>query len=81
MQTLHPYLAYYGDAIRQETNGLKLVLDGTGLGKTSAIVDVVASVRTDRKFIYCANRLQLLHEMGQRLRAREIACVRQQTYI
>lgn len=61
------YFDYYHPLIEQGVNGLKLVLGGTGLGKTSAIVDVVARAQTERKYIYCANRIQLLNEMSERL--------------
>lgn len=69
----HPYYAYYNRVIEQETNGFKLVLGGTGLGKTSGIVDVVQYMPTNgRQFIYCANRIQLLNEMADKLRERKI---------
>jgi hypothetical protein len=69
----HPYYGYYDRVIRQDTNGFKLVLGGTGLGKTSGIVDVVQYAETNgRRFIYCANRIQLLNEMAQKLQKRGI---------
>lgn len=47
---------------------MKLVLGGTGLGKTSGIRDVITATNyQDRKFIYCANRKQLLEEMAHSL--------------
>ena len=62
------YFPYYDRAIQRRSNGLKLVLGGTGLGKTSGIVEVIQHSDTDgRKFIYCANRLQLLEEMAEKL--------------
>lgn len=65
----HPYYDYYNSAINQGTNGFKLVLGGTGLGKTSGIVDVVQYAPTNgRQFIYCANRIQLLNEMAEKLK-------------
>lgn len=62
------YFEYYSRGIQAKRNGLKLVLGGTGLGKTSGIIDVIQNSDTDgRKFIYCANRLQLLEEMAEKL--------------
>jgi len=61
------YFDYYHPLIQQNANGLKLVLGGTGLGKTSAIANVVAQAETERKYIYCANRIQLLNEMAEHL--------------
>lgn len=75
MNDKHPYFEYYNRTIQQDTNGLKLVLGGTGLGKTTAIVDVVKHAETDRKFIYCANRIQLLNEMAQKLKQAGIGYV------
>ena len=72
MRERYPYFDYYHRAIQKSVNGLKLVLGGTGLGKTSAIVDVAQSAETDRKFIYCANRIQLLNEMADELKQRDI---------
>lgn len=63
----HPYFLYYNRAIAQDQNGFKFVQGGTGLGKTSALADVVRHTQTERKFIYCANRIQLLNEMAERL--------------
>ena len=66
--TLSSYFEYYHHTIQQHNNGLKLVLGGTGLGKTSATIDVVrAPEYQQRKFIYCANRKQLIEEMAQSL--------------
>jgi hypothetical protein len=72
---IHPYFDYYNTPIQQNASGLKLVLGGTGLGKTSAIVDVVEQAATSRKYIYCANRIQLLNEMAERLDLRSIGYV------
>jgi len=61
---------YYDRAIQQEINGLKLVLGGTGLGKTRGIRAVLSQYRSlqeQPKFIYVANRIQLLNEMYQDL--------------
>src|SRR5258708_25707680 len=66
--TLSSYFEYYHRAIQQHNNGLKLVLGGTGLGKTSATIEVIRSPEyQQRKFIYCANRKQLIEEMAQSL--------------
>ena len=62
------YFDYYHRAIQQHNNGLKLVLGGTGLGKTSATIEVIrAPEYQQRKFIYCANRVQLIEAMAQSL--------------
>lgn len=67
------YFDYYDRAIQTGLKGIKLVLGGTGLGKTSAIVDVIKSSNAgDRKFMYCANRLQLLNEMAESLEQKGI---------
>src|SRR5207237_6011677 len=59
------YFEYYDRAIQQHRTGLKLVLGGTGLGKTSAIPEVIQSPAYQKhKFIYCANRVQLIEEMA-----------------
>ncbi len=66
--TLPGYSDYYHCAIEKHRIGLKLVLGGTGLGKTSGIRDVVQNpAYQQRKFIYCANRKQLIEEMAQLL--------------
>jgi hypothetical protein len=67
---LPDYFEYYDSAIQQGSNGLKLVLGGTGLGKTRGIRAVLSESRSlddSRKFIYVANRIQLLNEMYQDL--------------
>src|SRR5215468_7400749 len=62
------YSYYYYRTIEQHCTGLKLVLGGTGLGKTSGIPEVVQNAAyQQRKFIYCANRKQLIEEMAQML--------------
>lgn len=74
MQKEQSYFDYYDRAIRQDSNGIKLVLGGTGLGKTSSILEVIQNSNTNgRKFIYCANRLQLLNEMAEKLDEKGIA--------
>ncbi len=60
------YVNYYRRTLLAHATGLKLVLGGTGLGKTSSLA---ALLRTgdfppDVKFIYVANRIQLLDEMA-----------------
>jgi hypothetical protein len=64
MSEQRSYFDYYNRLIDQQVNGLKYVLGGTGLGKTSSICQVIASSKAERKFIYCANRIQLLDEMA-----------------
>jgi len=65
---LRSYAEYYHRAIQQHHTGLKLVLGGTGLGKTSGIKEVLQMPDyQQRKFIYCANRKQLIEEMAQSL--------------
>lgn len=61
------YTNYYRRAIEQHTTGLKLVLGGTGLGKTSSLAALLRSSEfpEDVKFIYVANRIQLLDEMAE----------------
>jgi hypothetical protein len=61
------YRDYYAKVIGNENPGFKLVLGGTGLGKTSGIIDLLETFDTNRKFIYCANRIQLLDEMAEGL--------------
>src|SRR5258708_30928420 len=60
------YADYYLNTITAAPTGLKLVLGGTGLGKTSAIPEVITSV-PGRKFIYCANRIQLVRDLAKAL--------------
>jgi hypothetical protein len=68
------YAEYYQRAIEQQQNGIKLVLGPTGLGKSSRIPDVVKNNLT-HKFIYLANRKQLLQEMATRLEKEHISYV------
>jgi hypothetical protein len=60
------YYDYYKRTIDQNTVGLKLVVGGTGLGKTSSIQSIVRDLPHERKAIYIANRLQLLEEMADK---------------
>ncbi len=60
------YASYYESTIAKHTYGFKLALGGTGIGKTRGIREVVRSSVHEGlpyKFIYCANRIQLLNEM------------------
>lgn len=58
------YADYYRRIIETELNGFKLALGGTGLGKTRGIRKIIeTSHESERKFIYVANRIQLLNEM------------------
>lgn len=63
------YPAYYRRTIEQFTQGLKLVLGGTGLGKTSSLAALLreGDYPADVKFIYVANRIQLLDEMAKQM--------------
>ncbi len=58
---MNTYLEFY-ERVIHEADGLKLVPGGTGLGKTSNIAQLVRA-HPERKFVYVANRLQLLREM------------------
>lgn len=67
------YVDYYNNTIKNNKTGFKLVLGGTGLGKTSSIIDVISQNEDkSRKFIYIANRLQLLNEMEDKLKEEKI---------
>ncbi|MBE7512428.1 MAG: hypothetical protein HS103_06395 [Anaerolineales bacterium] len=73
------YLDYYKQTIEHYETGLKLVVGGTGLGKTSSIKAVVRDLPQERKAIYIANRIQLLEEMverGQGFKPEEVAFLR-----
>ncbi len=59
------YSNYYQRGIDENDRGIKLVLGPTGLGKSSSIPDVVRN-NPDHKFIYQANRKELLQEMAAR---------------
>ena len=62
------YFDYYHHCMQHHRIGLKLVLGGTGLGKTSSIEDVITAPEYhNRKFIYCANRKELLDGMARSL--------------
>jgi hypothetical protein len=63
---LAKYAEYYTSTISHGQYGFKLALGGTGIGKTRGIRGVIKeSKSTDSpyKFVYCANRIQLLNEM------------------
>jgi len=51
------YQDYYEWAIERHTVGLKLVVGGTGLGKTSGIRSVVRDLAPERKAICIVNLL------------------------
>lgn len=69
------YGDYYQRAIDANAPGIKLVLGPTGLGKSDGIKDVVRA-NPDRKFVYMANRKQLLDEMALRLVPGEFVVLR-----
>ncbi len=57
------YSNYYQNSI-QHQKGFKLVLGGTGLGKTSGILETIQqNTEENKRFFYIANRLQLLNEL------------------
>jgi len=59
---------YYQRPINNHKIGFKLVLGGTGLGKTSGAIDVMTDISNKgKKFVYIANRLQLLNEFAEKL--------------
>src|SRR5437763_4251594 len=69
------YPDYYQRTIDAHAHGVKLVLGPTGLGKSSSIPEVVRS-NPDRKFIYMANRKELLEEMAARFNSGEYVILR-----
>jgi hypothetical protein len=73
------YKDYYKRAIADNTRGLKLVLGGTGLGKTSSLAALMGSADCpeDVKFIYVANRVQLLDEMAEQVRKLGVNTIKQ----
>lgn len=67
------YTKYYQNVLGNRS-GFKLVLGGTGLGKTSGIIEVVKQNKEESKrFFYVANRLQLLSEMVADLKKENIS--------
>ena len=73
-QTSMGYFDYYQRCIEQHRSGLKLVVGGTGLGKTRGVRQVVTDGDTGgRKLMYCANRVQLVQEMADAV-TRRIFC-------
>lgn len=63
------YTEYYRRAIAEHPTGLKFVLGGTGLGKTSSLGALLHSpdCPPDVKFVYVANRVQLLDEVAEQV--------------
>lgn len=58
------YFAPYYQNTLEKKKGFKLVLGGTGLGKTSGIIETIKQNPSEKKrFFYLANRLQLLNEL------------------
>lgn len=60
------YAVYYQSTIAKGKGGFKLALGGTGIGKTRGIRAVIGESKEaglPHKFVYCANRIQLLNEM------------------
>lgn len=63
----------YYKSVLQHSTGFKLILGGTGLGKTHGILETVKNNSSSKmRFFYIANRLQLLEEMSTDLNKREI---------
>lgn len=57
------YTTYYQNTL-QNSKGFKLVLGGTGLGKTSGIIETIKqNTEKNKRFFYVANCLQLLNEV------------------
>jgi len=75
MEEQPSYAKIYERTIAEDQNGLKLILGGTGLGKTRGISEVIKAAQTTRKFIYIANRIALLNEMGTSLEAAGVGYV------
>jgi hypothetical protein len=73
------YLDYYRRAIDQHPHGLKMVLGGTGLGKTSSLAVLLGegNLPSNIKFIYVANRIQLLDEMAGQVKKYGVPFVHQ----
>lgn len=66
MENVAEYAAYYQSTIAKGSYGLKLALGGTGIGKTRGIRATINDSKEaglTYKFVYCANRIQLLNEM------------------
>lgn len=62
------YSQFYDQIIPYHTVGFKLAPGGTGLGKTNGVAKIsVAPQYEQRKFMYFANRIQLLEEMKQKM--------------
>lgn len=79
------YLDYYLRTIKGHNRGIKLVVGGTGLGKTSNIPKLVnQNIKEGQKYVYISNRKQLIKEMqddldeakiGHRLLPRDLDAV------
>lgn len=64
---------YYQNVIDTHDKGFKLVLGGTGLGKTSGIIETIKqNPEPHKRFFYFANRLQLLNEIAKDLESNNI---------
>lgn len=78
-----PYEPYYQRVIDQQLgkedwHGLKLVAGPTGMGKTSAIPNVIKAYRgagCEKRFVYTTHRHLLIEEMHHALCQAEIPCV------
>jgi len=68
---------YYNNTITKP-RGFKLVLGGTGLGKTRGIIETLPQhPEENKRFFYFANRLQLLDELENDLKKANIGYSRQ----
>lgn len=67
------YKEYYQNIISKYKKGFKLVLGGTGLGKTSGIIQTIKQNTNENiRFFYVANRLQLLNGLAKDLEKEKI---------
>lgn len=73
------YKDYYLNAIHKNPTGFKLVLGGTGLGKTHGMREAVVEYLKDekggkKKFIYITNRHNLISEQQKKFDDKSINC-------
>ncbi len=61
------YKGLYERHLQAAARGLSSVPGGTGLGKTSGIVEFIKGDDAPRKYVYCTNRVQLLDDMERQL--------------
>lgn len=73
------YKNYYLRAINKGNNGIKLVLGGTGLGKTHGMREAVkeylsSDIEEKKKFIYITNRHNLITEQKKDFEKNDFKC-------